>query len=423
MKTELCRARPGGFEIRPASQSEAIRIHESIYMSSGLSNSYLVVTDEGRVVINTGMGFEAPVHKACFDAVSTAPIRYIVLTQGHVDHVGGVDCFREAETRVIAQRNNPACQADDARLAAFRARRSRVFWREAVSRAGEHARRAPRGAPPQSRPLPDVSFDDHHAFALGGQRFELLATPGGETIDSLCVWLPDERVVFVGNLFSALFPHVPNLVTLRGDRYRFVPAYLASLERVLALEPEVLVTGHFDPVRGCALIRAELERLRDAVAWLHDRTVEGMNAGKDVHTLMREIELPERLEVGEGYGKVAWNVRAIWEGYAGWFHYRSTTELYPVPVESVYPDLVELAGGADAVAARAARRARSGELLEAIHLAEVALAIEPDHRAAHQVLLDAHEQLLAASGAENFWEVGWLRHRIDEERRVLGSGC
>ena len=77
-----------------------------------------------------------------------------------------------------------------------------------------------------------------------------------------------------------------------------------------------------------------------------------MNAGKDVRTLMREITLPEHLEVGQGYGKVSWDVRAIWENYSGWFHHRSTTELYPVGPDDVSADLVELAG-ADALVARA----------------------------------------------------------------------
>jgi glyoxylase-like metal-dependent hydrolase (beta-lactamase superfamily II) len=86
MTSPLYRSRPGGFDIKPASQSEARRIAEGIYVSEGLSNSYLVVTSEGRVVINTGMGFEAPIHKRNYDAISSAPIRYILLTQGHVDH-------------------------------------------------------------------------------------------------------------------------------------------------------------------------------------------------------------------------------------------------------------------------------------------------------------------------------------------------
>ena len=38
-----------------------------------------------------------------------------------------------------------------------------------------------------------------------------------------------------------------------------------------------------------------------------------MNAGKDVYTLMREVTLPPALQVGEGYGMVRWNIRAIWE--------------------------------------------------------------------------------------------------------------
>ena len=99
---------------------------------------------------------------------------------------------------------------------------------------------------------------------------------------------------------------------------------------MLDLEPEVLLTGHFEPVRGKALIRSELERLRAAALYVHDETVKGMNEGKDVRTLMRELALPDDIEVGQGYGKVAWNVRAIWESYAGWFHYRSTTELYGI---------------------------------------------------------------------------------------------
>jgi len=421
VSSDRVHSRPGGFDIRPASGKEATRIYDGIWMSPGLSNSYLIVTPEGRVVINTGMGFEAPIHKALFAAVDTAPLRYILLTQGHVDHVGGVDCFKEEGTQVVAQEDNRACQADDARIRRFRVRRSAVFWAEAVSRANASERARPKGAPApvQSIPVPTLTFRDRFDFELGGWRFELWATPGGETLDSICVWLPDRGVAFVGNQFSALFPHIPNLVTLRGDRHRFVPSYIESLERVLDLEPELLVTGHFDPIRGKREIRAELERLRDAIRYVHDATVAGMNRGEDVHTLMREIRLPEHLRVGEGYGKVAWNVRAIWEGYAGWFHHRSTTELYGVPPSRVHPEIVELAGGANAVAARAARRVDAGEPLSAIHLAEMALAADPDNRAALEVMLTAHERLLEESGGENFWEVGWLRHQIAKTRATL----
>jgi alkyl sulfatase BDS1-like metallo-beta-lactamase superfamily hydrolase len=163
-------------------------------------------------------------------------------------------------------------------------------------------------------------------------------------------------------------------------------------------------------VRGRSVIRSELLRLRGAVQYVHDETVRGMNEGKDVWTLMREIELPPELEVGEGYGKVAWSVRAIWESYAGWFHHHSTTELYAVPPSSVHPDLVELAGGADAVANRAREKLEAGAPLEAIHLAEVALAADPSHRGALDTSLAAHERLEAES--RNFWLTSWIRKQI-----------
>jgi len=412
MDEPIYRSRPGAFDLRPASQSEATRITDSIWLSEGMSNSYLVVTADGRVVINTGLGFEAPVHKRNFDAVDAGPVRYILLTQGHVDHVGGVDLFREAGTEVVAQASNRACQEDDARIHPFRVRHSAPFFPTAVGKAEKNRH-------VQARPEPTFTFADRHAFDLGDMRFELVATPGGETIDSMCVWLPQQRVAFVGNVFSALFGHFPNLVTLRGDRYRFALPFIDSVDRVLALRPELLLTGHFAPIRGEELIRRELARVRDAVRFVHDATVAGMNEGKDVFTLMREIQLPPELEVGQGYGCVAWSVRAIWEGYAGWFHQRSTTELYPSLPSDVYADVVELAGGATAVARRAAERLADSAPVAAIHLAEMALAAEPQSRPALEAYLGAHERLLAERGGINFWETGWLRHQIEQTRRKL----
>jgi glyoxylase-like metal-dependent hydrolase (beta-lactamase superfamily II) len=422
MSDPLYRSRPGGFDIRPACQDAAQPINDFVYLSQGLSNSYLVVTSAGRVVINTGMGFEAPVHKRNYDAIDSGPVRYIVLTQGHVDHVGGVDLLRQPGTEVVAQANNAAQQEDDARIQPFRAARSAFAFRDAIAQSLRYVQEHIGGpVPPQSRPEPTITFDDRFDFELGGLRFELLSVPGGETTDSLVVWLPQHRICFTGNLFSALFGHFPNLVTIRGDRYREAPRFIASLDRVLDLDPELLLVGHHQPVAGRELIRSELERLRGAVETVHAATVRGMNARKDVYTLMREIELPPELEVGQGYGKVSWSVRAIWETYAGWFHHRSTTELYDVPASQVHPDLVELAGGPDALARRARAKLAAGAPLEAIHLAEVALTVEPAHRGAVEASLAAHRRLEEES--ENFWLTSWIREQIGDLRRRLPEGA
>lgn len=91
----------------------------------GLTNSYLLTTTDGRVVVNTGMGFESPVHRAVFDAVDSSPVRYIVITQGHYDHVGGLDTLRDPGTTVVAQANwGGQWRDDNERLLPYRANRS-----------------------------------------------------------------------------------------------------------------------------------------------------------------------------------------------------------------------------------------------------------------------------------------------------------
>lgn len=423
MLSDVTRSRPGATEIRPAWQDAAEEVADGVYLSQGLSNSYLVVTSAGRVVINTGMGFEAGHHRRLYDAVDTSRVHAVLLTQGHVDHVGGVDHFRELAgepTLVIAQANNPSCQADDARIHRFRVKRSMPYWAHAIRQADEFIRRQPADSPvpAQSTPTPDVLFDERYEFSLGETTFECISTPGGETLDSMVIWIPDRAIAFVGNVFSALFGHFPNLVTLRADRLRFALPFVDAVQTVIDLEPEILCTGHFAPIRGRDTIRAELERVRDAVQYVHDETVAGMNAGTDVATLMREIRLPEHLEVGEGYGKVSWGVRSIWEAYTGWFHARATTELYPLAPTAAAPDLVALAGGPDAVVDAALARLDRDDAIEAVALLEAALTADPDHRAALEAFVAAHEVLLAQHAAEhaddfeNFWLTGWLRFQI-----------
>lgn len=414
---DLVAHRPLFFAARPAHQEQATRLAEGIYMSEGMSNAYMVVTPAGRVIINTGLGFEAPVHKRVFDAVCPGPTPYILLTQGHVDHVGGVGLFREPGTRLVAQRLLPACQRDDERIKAVRQGQAATWFRSVVGRMVRGIGSAPPVA--QDVPVADISFDDCLELEVGGLRFELLATPGGETVDSSVVWLPARRILFSGNVFGPLFPHFPNFNTVRGDKYRYVEPYLDSLRRIRSLEPELLITGHFEPIAGWELIRACLDRLEAAVDFVHRETLAGMNAGKDIWTLMRDVRLPPELYVGEGYGKVSWAVRTIWESYMGWFKSQATSELYPTQPREIYPDLVKLAGIETVVARGREKLAADPEA--ALLLAEAALAAGGGHRGAVTLSRDAHQALLDRSGATNFWETGWLRTQIEKLEAALAS--
>ncbi len=383
---------------------DAVDVGDGIFMSRNIANSYLVTTPDGDLVINTGTDFEADEIKSRFARVSKGPLRTITFTQGHPDHVGGWSSFNSSGVETIAQANHRDVREYWRHLHPFYVRRIMTLWGAFMDVESQAAT-----LPPE--PVLTTSFIDTHTVELGGRSIDFLSTPGGETTDALAVWLPEQRIVFTGNLMGPFFGHVPNLYTLRGDKIRSAMAFIHSVDRVIALSPKTLFNGH-DVFRGADEIEATMTKVRDATEYLRDRTIDGMNSGADLWTLMRDITLPSELALPQVHGKVPWIVRAIWEEHVGWFRYESTTELYDVPPSSVWPDVVELVGGTGPLIERADTHARAGRPLQTLHLTDIVLAHSPDDADALRVKQAALKQLLTASGRQNHSEVQWLEQEI-----------
>jgi glyoxylase-like metal-dependent hydrolase (beta-lactamase superfamily II) len=396
-------------------QTAAVEIAPFIFMSRDVSNAYLVTTSDGDVMINTGMPDGAARTAALLAPHRTGPLRYIVLTQSHADHYGGVPDFREDGTKVVGGPGFNEALADMIGLQPFFGKRTYKLW-------GATLQRPVRPMPSPEQVAPDILVDRSLTLAVGNRTFELISAPEGETADNIVVWLPNEKIVFTGNTFGPVWLSMPFLNTLRGDKPRLVRNYLKSLEKVRDLGAELVVTGHGEPIAGKVRIREDLDRMHAAVSHVRDYTLEGMKAGKTVHQLMREFAWPDNLQIGEYHGKASWAVKSIWREYAGWLHYEDgTTELYGVPRSSVYGDVADLAGGAAKLAERAQQRLAAGEPLEALHLTDIALGAEPNAPSALAVKLEATRLLLERSGGQNLSETMWLRSEIAELEQRLAD--
>jgi alkyl sulfatase BDS1-like metallo-beta-lactamase superfamily hydrolase len=217
-----------------------------------------------------------------------------------------------------------------------------------------------------------------------------------------------------------MFPQFPNVVTLRGEKIRKPIEYIKTLNLLIALAPEVLIPSHGPVVRGTEKIHQGLVRIRDAVQYVHDATVAGMNEGKTLHQLMAEITLPPELALTQSHGKISWAVKSLWEYYASWFHFESTTDLYPVSVRQLYPELAALAGVGPLIK-RATQKLQNNEPLQALHLVEIALAADPANTTALSVRLSALKDLLAQAenGDRVDYEMYYLKRRIEITEEAL----
>ena len=396
-------------------QTEAERITDTIYMVKDISNAYLVTTGDGDVLVNTGFLGNDARNKALFAPHRTGPLHKIVLTQAHADHFGALPGQKEDGTEVIAGAGFTETDQYFDDLKMFLGRRSGKLWASMTRRSG------PPPVPP--RIVPDVEVADRLAFTLGGKRFEVIKVPGGETLCSVIVWLPDEKTVFTGNLFGPVWRSMPNLTTVRGDKPRLVGPYLKSCEIVRDLGAELVITGHGEPIRGADRIRADVQAMHDAVQWIERETVRVMNEGGTVYQAMQQIHLPKALEIGQFHGQTKWTVRAVWDENGNWFKYEDgTTALFGSSVSSVYGDLAELAGGAARLAEKAKAVLDEDRPLDALHLVEMALGADPAEPTALAVKKHACQLLLARGGGVNLSETMWLRAEIADAEKALGEG-
>jgi alkyl sulfatase BDS1-like metallo-beta-lactamase superfamily hydrolase len=244
----------------------------------------------------------------------------------------------------------------------------------------------------------------------------MMHTPG-ETPDHLTVWIPEYKIAFPGDNYYLSFP---NLYTLRGTEPRVALDYVRSLDTVLSWQPVILAPSHGNPIYGASAVQEAVSRYRNAIQYVHDETVQGLNAGKDVFTLMREIELPAEFEQDEVYGNIPWSVRGIYEGYIGWFD-GNVSNMYETPARSIYPEIVERAGGPDVLAARAVELVEEGDPHRAMHMADMALEADASHVAALRAKRAAVQRL--SDGAVNLNERGWLNAaRIEIDNRLAEIG-
>jgi alkyl sulfatase BDS1-like metallo-beta-lactamase superfamily hydrolase len=341
------------------------------------ANVAVLATGDGLLMVDSGTVLTAGWLHQAVRAWSRAPVRYVVFTHGHVDHVMGVDAFdREADAAGLPR---PQVVAHEAVLERFEVYRRTAGYNGLIN----HRQFGVPPVWPAEYRLPDRTHTAGMELVLGGERFELRHSRG-ETDDQTWVWAPERGLVCCGDLAIGLAPNAGN----PQKRQRFALEWAAALREILALQPELVLPGHGLPLRGRETIARVLGETAEWLESLHEQVVALMNAGGTLDEIVHRVEPPAALRdrpyLRPLYDEPEFVVRNIWRRYGGWWD-GNPARLKPPPDAELASEVAGLAGGAGVLCARALALLEGGRPALAAQLAEWAVQAAPDSAGAHAV--------------------------------------
>ena len=381
---------------------EVYEVTDGVYQAVGfgIANSILVEGEECVFIVDVMGSMETAAEvKAEFGKITQKPIGALIYTHNHADHVmGGLAFAPDGKVDVYAHdtTNYYINRMANVLRPVLRRRSARMFGSYLRTPGPDRMDNVGLGPfvetldPDMTLGLirPNKTFSDQLETEICGVKTELVHAPG-ETNDQLFVWLPERGVLLPGdNIYKAF----PNLYSIRGTLYRDVLAWAYSIDKMRALRPTHLVPSHTRAISGEKEVYETLTAYRDAIQFVHDQTIRGINQGLTPDELVEVVKLPPHLAehpfLQEVYGKVEWSVRGVFNGYLGWFD-GDGAALEPANPDRRAEGMASLAGGAEGLE-RAARGAVDEEQYEwAAELATHLIRLDPSSAKAKQIKADA----------------------------------
>lgn len=370
-----------------------------------IANASWVDTSEGAVLIDTLLN--PPQAQKMRDAIleNGGPIKYIIYTHGHADHIGGSNAFSGDKPEVIAQSLLPERVEKYNLLGQHNARIAIIQFNIPFL--------------PERKITylePTRTFDESMTFSVGDKTFELYHERA-ETDDATWVYVPEIKTAFVGDLIIAGFPNIGNPF----KPTRFSLPWARALEKVRDKNPEMIIAHGGRAVYLGADVKNVLDVTVEAIHSIHDQVIEHINNDVPIDEMIHMVKLPDHLKDHNNlrflYSRPEFAVYNIYRWYHGYFDH-NPAHLLPRPDKEVNEQIFDLIGDAGKIMARSNELLESGRAQLAIQVLDVLLKHDPDNKEARQLHLKIIEVLCKEDYclmSRNTWV-----HFMEKDREFLG---
>src|SRR5215510_11335000 len=238
-----------------------------VYALSGFefTEYYFVVSKDGHELIGIDAGTRPDFAKGAYEALRTyapglPPLTTVFVTHAHWDHVGGHSYFRglNPPPKFYGRGNYQEEFEKEFNAPEIFAKQ---FFGDRFSAADVQSYK------------PDVTIDNRTDLNIGGSNFELIPARGGETHDAMLIYLPDEKVMFMGDV---IMPYLGAPFAEEGD----VQGLLDAIDMVVSRNPEHLLHGH-EPLTRVFSSPLILSHLKTDLAWLRDQVLNAIRRGDE----------------------------------------------------------------------------------------------------------------------------------------------
>ena len=349
----------------------------------GIANSIMVEGDGGNIIIDTTDDVsQAKEVLSEFQKINQNPIKAIIYTHNHGDHVFGASEFYNAqEEKPLVIAHSTTAEKVEKILGIINPiitlRSGKMFGTNLDDNELINVGLGPYLSAGRSSPgyiAPTMTFEKELKLEIAGHKVELYHAPG-ETDDQLFVWFPELSALMPGDNFYTTFP---NLYTIRGTSHRDVIGWVKSIDKMRSLDPQYLFPSHTMPVLGEEISNA-LIIYRDGMQYVHDQTVRLMNKGLTPDEIVEELDLPQKLKespyLAEFYGTVRYSVRSIFNGYLGWFS-GDLADLDPLNIDERSQKISDLVGGNENLFSELTRASDANEHQWVLELSNMLISLD-----------------------------------------------